>query len=260
VRAFERTLIAHRRGHRRERVTEATVDATELDAPGADDERATTGPEQSRTLPRRCDVPRVGVARAQALSLDAVALLNELSRLAAAHARRPDARVRHLLGWIREHMLEASRWNRRRLIIFTEYVDTQRYLVEQLHAGLSGVDLDRRIDTLDGQPDHAAHRDDVRERFNTDPAREPLRILVCTDAAREGINLHAHCADLFHFDLPWNPSRLEQRNGRIDRKGQPAEKVRATISHGSSAPRTRCSRPSWRRPRPSRRSSGRSAR
>jgi hypothetical protein len=49
--------------------------------------------------------------------------------------------------------------------------------------------------------------------------------LLCTDAAREGINLQTRCSDLVHFDLPWNPSRLEQRNGRIDRKLQPAETV-----------------------------------
>src|SRR4029077_17994347 len=61
--------------------------------------------------------------------------------------------------------------------------------------------------------------------FNRDPDSEPLRILICTDAAREGINLQTHCSDLIHFDLPWNPSRLEQRNGRIDRKLQPAKQV-----------------------------------
>jgi hypothetical protein len=49
-----------------------------------------------------------------------------------------------------------------------------------------------------------------------------VRILVATDAAREGLNLQAHCYHLFHFDVPWNPSRMEQRNGRIDRKLQPA--------------------------------------
>jgi hypothetical protein len=52
-----------------------------------------------------------------------------------------------------------------------------------------------------------------------------LRTLIATDAAREGLNLQRYCYDLFHFDLPWNPSRLEQRNGRIDRKLQPAPKV-----------------------------------
>ena len=66
----------------------------------------------------------------------------------------------------------------------------------------------------------------TRTRFNTDPAQDPLRILLATDAAREGLNFQAHCTDLFHFDLPWNPGRIEQRNGRIDRKLQPADQVR----------------------------------
>ena len=68
-------------------------------------------------------------------------------------------------------------------------------------------------------------REEVKAAFNADPAKEPLRILICTDAAREGINLQTYCSDLIHFDLPWNPSRLEQRNGRIDRKLQPAKQV-----------------------------------
>ena len=53
----------------------------------------------------------------------------------------------------------------------------------------------------------------------------PVRILIATDAAREGLNLQAHCWNLFHFDVPWNPSRMEQRNGRIDRKLQLAPVV-----------------------------------
>jgi hypothetical protein len=44
-----------------------------------------------------------------------------------------------------------------------------------------------------------------------------VRILIATDAAREGVNLQGYCSDLFHYDIPWNPGRLEQRNGRIDR-------------------------------------------
>ena len=58
------------------------------------------------------------------------------------------------------------------------------------------------------------------------PDLHPLRILIATDAAREGVNFQNYCADLFHFDVPWNPSRMEQRNGRIDRKLQREEVVR----------------------------------
>jgi hypothetical protein len=68
-------------------------------------------------------------------------------------------------------------------------------------------------------------RNEVQRAFNTHPDQHPARILIATDAAREGVNLQAYCSDLFHFDIPWNPSRLEQRNGRIDRTLQPAEIV-----------------------------------
>ncbi len=64
----------------------------------------------------------------------------------------------------------------------------------------------------------------MKQAFN-DP-KHPVRILIGTDAAREGVNLQAQCADLFHFDLPWNPGRMEQRNGRIDRTLQPMDLVR----------------------------------
>ena len=84
---------------------------------------------------------------------------------------------------------------------------------------------DERIETIDGLTGGARRRE-IQRRFNADPTRDPLRILLATDAAREGLNFQAHCADLFHFDLPWNPGRIEQRNGRIDRKLQPAPEVR----------------------------------
>jgi len=89
------------------------------------------------------------------------------------------------------------------------------------------IDADRaddRIGVFTGATG-SDRREEVKRAFNADPDVEPLRILICTDAAREGINLQTYCSDLIHFDLPWNPSRLEQRNGRIDRKLQPAKQV-----------------------------------
>jgi len=239
VRALRRTLEAHKAGLA-QRATQAAARAAQspaslwqVDAPGPDDERASDDPETieqgmsdavtaaSAQLPTAADPIKVG------------ALLDDLLALATTHEHRPDARVRALLQWIRQHLLTADPspgWNHRRLIVFTEYVDTQRYLEAQLAQGLrdvrDGTPFHQRIATLDGQPGNNEQRDALKRRFNADPSEEPLRILVCTDAAREGINLQSHCTDLFHFDLPWNPSRLEQRNGRIDRKGQPAEEVR----------------------------------
>jgi len=77
---------------------------------------------------------------------------------------------------------------------------------------------------IDGLTSRARRRE-IQRCFNTDPAKDPLRILLATDAAREGLTFQAHCTDLFHFDLPWNPGRIEQRNGRIDRKLQRAAEV-----------------------------------
>jgi SNF2 family DNA or RNA helicase len=59
-----------------------------------------------------------------------------------------------------------------------------------------------------------AAREELKRRFNADPVTDPLRILICTDAAREGINLQARCHELIHIDLPWNPARPERRNAR----------------------------------------------
>jgi superfamily II DNA/RNA helicase len=87
-----------------------------------------------------------------------------------------------------------------------------------------GAEVAGRVLVFTGQPT-IDERDRIKRAFNAPFDQEAVRILVCTDAAREGINLQARCRDLIHFDLPWNPSRLEQRNGRIDRKLQPAEEV-----------------------------------
>jgi hypothetical protein len=110
------------------------------------------------------------------------------------------------------------------VLIFTEYADTKNYLVHQLQAAISGTDReDERILVLHGGMDEDK-REEVKQAFNE--PNHPVRILIGTDAAREGVNLQAQCSDLFHFDLPWNPGRMEQRNGRIDRMLQPDTQVR----------------------------------
>ncbi|MEP9400812.1 DISARM system SNF2-like helicase DrmD [Sphingomonas sp. VNH70] len=147
--------------------------------------------------------------------------------LAVAEAARglPDARVRWILAWAHANLLDAQgRWGKRRLILFTEYEHTRLWLQRQLAVLLDPADANeaRRIDSFTGITS-TERREAIKRAFN-DPA-DPLRILLCTDAAREGINLQAQCHDLIHVDLPWNPSRLEQRNGRIDRKLQPSPTV-----------------------------------
>ncbi len=151
--------------------------------------------------------------------------VDEMLPLAEHAALKPDARVHWLVQWINANLLSGSAWNNRRLIIFTEWEDTRRWLERRLREALAETDqIDDRIAVFTGTTSQD-RREEVKAAFNADPAKEPLRILICTDAAREGINLQTYCADLIHLDLPWNPSRLEQRNGRIDRKLQPARQV-----------------------------------
>jgi hypothetical protein len=116
-------------------------------------------------------------------------------------------------------------WTDTRVIFFTEYDDSKRYLHQQLLALIEGSErADQRIAIYHG-PTPTAERREIQRAFNADPAKHPVRILIATDAAREGLNLQARCWNLFHFDVPWNPGRMEQRNGRIDRKLQEAPAV-----------------------------------
>lgn len=154
-----------------------------------------------------------------------------MTQIANAARHLPDPRIQKLAQWIRDNQcLElgtvGASWNDRRVIIFTEYTDTKRYLQQQLQTIIAGSDQEHhRIAVFHGGMGDD-RREEIKLAFNSDPAKHPLRLLIATDAAREGVNLQNYCADLFHFDLPFNPSRLEQRNGRIDRKLQRSPVVR----------------------------------
>jgi SNF2 family DNA or RNA helicase len=199
-----------------------------LDAPGADDDRAEAGEEDVAQQ----EAAAIEAATARAFETEATgsgtrsgdpyarerALLAEMTDSAEAVRGKGDERVKHLAGWIRANPT-------RRVIVFTEYSDTKRYLERQLRAQLALREGDPSIATFHGGMNDEG-REAVKRAFNADPARNPLRVLIATDAAREGVNLQNYCADLFHLDVPWNPSRLEQRNGRIDRKLQQSPEVR----------------------------------
>jgi SNF2 family DNA or RNA helicase len=202
-----------------ERDTQPLTAAEEAEELRLQDEEEDRAAELAATLGAEAsERSQIEAERAQAA---AMLVLAEAARV------RPDARIRWLENWIREHLLDGARWTGRRLLLFTEYEDTRRYVERQLGALLADVldddpDGEERIDTFTGITS-VERRETIKRAFND--AASPLRILICTDAAREGINLQSQCHDLIHIDLPWNPSRLEQRNGRIDRKLQPSKIV-----------------------------------
>jgi SNF2 family DNA or RNA helicase len=156
-------------------------------------------------------------------------LLKQMGEIAEANRHRPDPRILRLEAFLRTHLCPdlgeaGAAWQPTRLLIFTDYVDTKRYLERQLRILLAEDDPDCRIASFTGGMSED-NRERLKAQFNADPDEEPLRILIATDAAREGVNLQNHCKHLIHFDIPWNPSKLEQRNGRIDRKLQRAPQV-----------------------------------
>ena len=137
-----------------------------------------------------------------------------------------DSRLVALFAWLDSHLRHGNQWRQdERLIVFTEYKTTLDYLQRAIadHYG-SGLWLD----VLYGGMEPAA-RTAVRVAFN-DPAAA-IRVLVATDTASEGLNLQETARYLLHWDIPWNPSRLEQRNGRLDRHGQARD---VTVLHFAS--------------------------
>ena len=240
IEAFARTLEVHRRSMKKLAGKACAAEGSGpgdlfllRSSPGADDERADLNEEEVQAE----EDAQVEAADAAGGADDAdqlareMALLEEMAAVAGKVRHLTDSRVKYLLDWVRDNMCpdlgnKGATWTDRRVLIFTEYADTKRYLVQELEAAIEGSDrAGERIQTFHGGIGEE-NREEIKNAFNTDPAEHPLRILVATDAAREGVNLQNHCADLFHFDVPWNPGRMEQRNGRIDRKLQREPEVR----------------------------------
>lgn len=102
-----------------------------------------------------------------------------------------------------------------RLVVFAERIDTLDYLYDNL---VRDFDLkEERIATFSG-----SLSDVDQQRMIEDFGKEDseVRILLCSDAGSQGVNLHHHCNRMFNYDVPWSLITLDQRNGRIDRYGQ----------------------------------------
>ena len=140
-------------------------------------------------------------------------LLAQLSGWARRHAERADSKARALIEELARICRPDGAWNDERVVVFTEYRATQDWLHGLLTArGLGG----EQLALLHGGMDER-RREHLKAAFQAAPDRDPVRILLATDAASEGIDLQMHCHRLIHYDIPFNPNRLEQRIGRLDR-------------------------------------------
>ena len=170
------------------------------------------------------DVDQLEEQTRQALAAEEQAdigdLLDRIGRLP------PDSK----LGSLKEILHDLSRAGYGQAMVFTQYTDTMDFLRRELLK-----DTDFRLMCFSGRggevPEAGGYwrgidRDEAKRRFRAGEAD----ILLCTDAAAEGLNFQ-FCGALVNYDMPWNPMRVEQRIGRIDRLGQEYQVIRIVNLH-----------------------------
>jgi superfamily II DNA/RNA helicase len=136
------------------------------------------------------------------LSSEERKMLDRLTDWAERNRNRADSKANAIIGWINDHLKTDGAWNKKRVILFTEYRATHTWLQQILTAQGFGGD---RLMFLHGSM-HPDDREVVKAAFQAHPAISPVRILLATDAASEGIDLQNHCNYLIHVEIPWNPN------------------------------------------------------
>lgn len=218
--AFVLTLAVHRQSlsqktfkrekkSLKERILHKAITRTEEDY--ADDKQVERAYDEAVEVASELSVP---------INEEQRKYLDQLTKWGADAKNRPDSKAEAILRWLEDHLKTNGKFNGKRVILFTEYRATHSWLKEILSSRGWGGD---KLMVLHGGMDQD-EREIVKAAFQTHPDDSPVRILLATDAASEGIDLQNYCSYLIHIEIPWNPNVLEQRNGRIDRHGQ-KEKV-----------------------------------
>jgi len=199
IAAFDRTLQVHcttlsKRAGQESRHRPPRLETLDLlaDSIDGDDERAEGDEEE---LLQEADAQHEAAVRSalQATEED-WPLLGEMQAIAEAARYEPDSRVQRLEQLIRAHLCprlgqDGAAWAGERLLIFTEYADTKDWLERRVRELIAGSDqAESRLATFHGGIGDE-RREAIKRSFNSPPAEDPLRILIATDAAREGVNL-----------------------------------------------------------------------
>jgi superfamily II DNA or RNA helicase len=145
--------------------------------------------------------------------------ISELVTWGYSYQHRPDSRLRTLVDFLDGicRTPDLTAWSNERVVVFTEYAAT----LEWIAGVLRQHGYKDRLAIIQGSTP-PEERELIRARFTRAPRNEldDVRVLLATDSAGEGIDLQSYCYRLVNYDVPFNPSRLEQRIGRIDRYGQ----------------------------------------
>ncbi|HXF68669.1 MAG TPA: helicase-related protein [Thermoflexus sp.] len=153
--------------------------------------------------------------------------LRELERMAEAISEAQDHKLTECIRIVRGLLRDGFH-----PVVWCYYVETAEYVAEKLQAALAAEKPEVRVLCLTGRVSEEERRLKVEE-FMREPVR---RVLVATDCLSEGINLQKGFNAVVHYDLPWNPNRLEQREGRVDRYEQQSPVVRAVRFYGKDNP------------------------
>ena len=116
-------------------------------------------------------------------------------------------------------------------VIFCRYIPTAKYLGELLTEEIQKTYKKAQVMVITSEDP-----DEVRKQRIEDLDQTRPRVMFATDCLSEGINLQDYFTAVLHYDLPWNPNRLEQREGRVDRFGQTHPEVKAYLLYGSDNP------------------------
>ncbi|MCB0939264.1 MAG: DEAD/DEAH box helicase [Mycobacterium sp.] len=150
--------------------------------------------------------------------------LRELADTAAAlKGPSKDAKLKRLIPLLEQLLDEGYH-----PIVFCRYIPTADYLAEHLSPALTKKHKDLQIDAVTG----TLPPEERELRVNTLTDHDGPRLLIATDCLSEGINLQDGFTAVVHYDLAWNPTRHEQREGRVDRFGQLAHTVRTVTYYG----------------------------
>ena len=203
---LERHLAMIRRG--------AGPSVSGLDEDAPDDE----------TADEPLDADEVAERERQALAAEERSDIEHL--LARVRMLPPDSKCERLRGTL----AELHRDGYQQVMVFTQYTDTMDFLRDQLGTGGS-----RRLMCFSGRGGEIPSSDGTWRNIGRDEAKRRFRdreadILLCTDAAAEGLNFQ-FCGAVINYDMPWNPMRVEQRIGRIDRVGQTHATIRIVNLH-----------------------------
>lgn len=165
-----------------------------------------------------------------------IAALRELEIAVAAITANDFSRYRFLVDQLVDKK-RGMKWSRKaddRLVIFTERVETLKFLAAELAGALELKDGELKV--LHGTLSDVEQQR-VVEEFGQE--KKPVRVLIASDVASEGINLHFQSHRLVHFDVPWSLMVFQQRNGRIDRYGQEQRPEIHYLLTDSSHPKVR---------------------